>query len=142
MPYIKKELRPRFDIIVKLAKDGWNIFNCVNNIIVEIKKLPLKSQDGCLNYIFTQLFRNVDKNVAEIICGLTLVKLFIKEDISYYNLSRAVAILVNMIDEFKRRKWDNRNDEVNFLLNQILYEIKLLRNNYEDSKIYKNGDLD
>lgn len=138
MPYIKQELRPPFDQMVELAKDDKNIFMCRNNIVFEVEGLQLKYQDGCLNYVFSQLFRKVDLEVAELISSLTICELFTNEP-SYYNLSRAIALLTNMIDEFNRRGW--MTGPINLKLQKMLKEVKAIRDPYEDEKIEQNGDL-
>lgn len=141
MPYIKQELRPPFDVIVELAKDNANALKCVSFIMLQVEDKPLKAQDGCLNYVFSQLFRKIDVDIAEIITSITICRLFTNEQ-SYYSLSRAIALLTNMIDEFSRRGWFDETRKIEIVLNNMLREVKEIRDPYEDTKIEQNGDLD
>ena len=145
MPYIKKKLRPPFDRIIERAKHGdFTIFDCVADACEEVKKFTEDKYDGCLNYFFTQLFRQLDDvEMAEIISSLTLMTVYLCGDrISYFRIERAVGLLENMIDEFVRRKWTTEDSEIMKALKQMLFQTKYIRDKYEDEKITENGDLD
>jgi len=139
MPYIKKELRASPDFIVMLV---------VNNEIVEalsflteyIKTVPIKQQDGIVNYIFTRLLKNnhsypilayIDNFIRGAISNIYL------SPPSYFNYERLIGLLNCMFLEFTRRVWDNDHLIMDLIIG---YEGQLIV--YEDTEMKENGDID
>lgn len=79
MPYIKKDERKKFDELIK-------------QVIEKIRKEPLESQDGEINYI-----------VSKILLGIYEPR--------YFNFNRAMGVLECIKQEFYRRFIAKYEDE-------------------------------
>jgi len=137
MPYIKKELRPIFDLAVGYAFIG-DVINAQDRILVGIKDKDDMIIDGCLNYVFTQLLRKTTLGFASALIRDTIHKVFLSPP-KYAYLERTVGLLTCMIDEFERRGW--RRDAI-YPLKKLLNQVKEQRDLYENKKIDQNGDID
>lgn len=136
MPYIKMELRHPFDMAVSFALTG-NALGAKEAILLAIKDKDDMAIDGCLNYAFTQLLRKINLGIARDIIRLVSFVVFLNPP-RYAYLERAVGLLDCMIDEFKRRGWEK---EAIPILEELLKQVKEIRDRYEGGKILKNGDL-
>lgn len=71
MPYIHKEDRPPIDELL-------------NPLVEHLKQLPIEEQDGALNYIITQILKQLYEP-------------------KYFNYNRAMGVLSSVQAEFYRR---------------------------------------
>lgn len=140
MPYIKKKLRPSFDIAVEraLKKD---CLSAVGHILCSVEYMPPEVLDGCLNYVFTQMLRKTKLPLDVVpIIDMTLQHVFWASP-KYIRFERCRGLLGSMRSEYKRRGW-RRVELVDEVL-KILYERNdELQAKYEDECIKRNGDLD
>src|SRR4030066_609948 len=108
MPYIKKKDRKLLDCAIDLALEERG--NEAISLIEFAWTTIYNRHWGCLNYVFTQLFRktNTDQAFNIALCVLTDEITIPKTKAgkrSYTNFQDAIGMLVCMEDEFQRRIW-------------------------------------
>lgn len=142
MPYIKKELRPIFDFAVRLVQKGREYrFLATECIEFGVKDMPPEVMDGCLNYVFTQLFRKIDDiKLSDVIIRIVLQHLFWSKP-KYFRFERVKGLLGCMTYEYQRRAW-RRQCKVVKALKILLYLNDVNTSYYEEQKILENSDLD
>lgn len=136
-PYIEKKYRPIFDQAVNYAIDGW-ITVSVDTIIFGVKSHGDKF-DGCLNYVFTQLFRKTESPLAFTVIEQTIIKMFLEEP-SYHKIERIIGLLNCMLIEFETRNW--MTEEISIRLDALIKYMKTEYKIYERKKCEEEGDLE
>ena len=137
MPYIRKELRLPFDMVIEEIKQG--SWSSIDIVIEKLEKTSPQEVGGQLNYLLTQLFRKLKFDTALVCTKIVLHKLFWIEP-RYYKFEQVYGTLNAIIDEWNRRKWDGYWIVVDKL--KTLLEInRLFYGKYEDEKIKENGDV-
>ena len=140
MPYIKKKLRPPFDIAVEMAINKKYSY-AIAQVLRSVQYMKPKVLDGCLNYAFTQMLRKT-KVLMEVVPVIDVVLHHIFwYDPKYIRFERCKGLLGSMAVEYKRRDW-NRAHEVVIVLNMLIDRNDELQIAYEDECIERNGDLD
>lgn len=171
MPYIKQDFRPFYnEEIEKLIMDGkadrsldtsvkisdaklkWVKDEIVKNVL----RKDLKSQDGDLNYFITKLmkrlrwciprvsfFGSVGSPVYTQLKGLIID---ILEDVysppNYFNYNRAIGMLACCRQEFHRRYKQTSTVPMMFLEDVEDTFYNTVVGLYEDEKIIENGDVE
>jgi len=142
MPYIKRELRPQFDEVIKGLRKSESGTRAVGLMMIALKSRKDTEIDGCLNYVFTQILRH-NHYIFE------WEGLFIRSVINrvylnppkYYKLNAVDGLISRIRKELVRRDWLTPQasgflSELEHLID-VTYYIP-----YEDKKIKENGDLE
>jgi len=140
VPYIKKALRPPFDIAVEMAIKKRYDF-AIAQILRSVEHMKPEVMDGCLNYVFTQMLRKTELLMEVVpVIDVVLQHIFWHNP-KYIKFERCKGLLGSMIKEYERRNW-KRADSVYIVLDMLMGHNDKLQAEYEDECIKRNGDLD
>src|SRR5208283_1715073 len=159
MPYILKDLRPPYDVLIKEIIKGIGQADDIqlgiwaNDFKNEIVPHKPELQDGEFNYFLTKLFISLNwidgmtyysymetaPKIKKII--MECLTIYTTPEPSYYRYNRAIGMLNCCLLEFRRRYGNERSALPTMFIQMIIKKFYEEIGIYEDLKITLNGNV-